>query len=355
MALSMRSAACNRHSAARNHCKIQCVGFLCWFWIGFVALFLAAQAHAEWHSDTQGIMGTEVTVTLWHEEPTAAKHAIEQVMAEMRRVDQSLSPYIESSELSVVNRRAYEKTQQLSDELANLIDKSLYFSRISEGAFDITFASLARHYDYRSGKKPDNAAFNESLPAINYKWLEFDKSKKQLRFLHEKVAIDLGGVAKGYAVDRAVAILRGLAIEHASVSAGGDSRLLGDKRGRPWVVGIKHPRQPDGENEAAIRLPLSDLAMSTSGDYERYFIDSESGERIHHIIKPSTGKSASEVMSVTILGDEGINTDPLSTTVFVLGVEKGLALVNALPGFDAIIIDAKGKVHYSNGLAAGGS
>jgi thiamine biosynthesis lipoprotein len=132
---------------------------------------------------------------------------------------------------------------------------------------------------------------------------------------------------------------------HASLSAGGDSRVLGDKRGRPWLVGIKNPRA----DAVAISLPLDNVAVSTSGDYERYFI-ADSGERVHHIINPRTGKSTSGVNSVTIIGPQGFDTDPLSTSVFVMGPEKGLALINKLPGFDAVIITSQGKVLYSQGL-----
>lgn len=321
----------------------------------YVAVFLIAGSTpclADWFSDTQGIMGTEVSVTLWHEDASQAKSVIARVMAEMRRIDQALSPYIESSELSRVNAQAYEKTQTLSEELAFLIEKSLEFSVLSGGAFDITFASVARYYDYRNKLKPSEQERLAALPAIDYHWLEFDKATRSLRFKHDKVHIDLGGIAKGYAVDRAIAILEQYEVRHASVSAGGDSRLLGNRHGRPWVIGVKHPRPAVGDREAVIRLPLSDTAVSTSGDYERYFIDDETGERIHHILQPRTGKSASEVMSVTVLGRRGVYTDPLSTTVFVLGVEKGLGLVNGLNGFDAIIIDSRGKVHYSEGLTA---
>lgn len=316
-------------------------------------LMAAAPSFAEWHSDVQGIMGTKVNVTLWHEDAAHARAAIEAVMSEMRRIDARFSPYIESSELAQVNAKAHGEEQALSEEFARLIDKSLYFSALSEGAFDITYASLANYYDFRNKQQPSDQQRQETLPAINYRWLEFNKAKPSLKFAHPKVKIDLGGVAKGYAIDRAYQLLLEHGIQHASISAGGDSRLLGDRRGRPWIIGIKHPRQALGGEEVALRLPLSKVAVSTSGDYERYFIDEESGERIHHIIRPHTGESAREVMSVTILGERGFDTDPLSTSVFVLGVEKGLALVNKLAGFDAIIIDSKGSVHYSDGLAPG--
>ena len=323
--------------------------------LAFIALLLifSTQAHAEWHSDTQGIMGTEVNVTLWHDDKAQARGAIDAVMTELRRIDALLSPYKDDSELSRVNASASDSAYSLSDELNFLIDKSLYFSRISEGAFDITFASVAQHYDYRDKQQPTNELVDELLAAIDYRWLQYDKSAKTLQFKHPKVKIDLGGMAKGWAVDRAINIVKEFGVSHASVSAGGDSKVLGDRRGRPWIVGIKHPRLDKNQPEAVIRLPLENVAISTSGDYERYFIDEQSGERVHHIINPQTGRSASEVMSVTILGDQGFDTDPLSTSVFVLGVEKGLALVNRLPNFDAIIIDIRGKVHYSSGLASG--
>src|SRR5690606_4700364 len=118
-----------------------------------------------------------------------------------------------------------------------------------------------------------------------------------------------------------------------------------------WLVGIKNPRaDPNSKAEPIIYLPLADTAVSTSGDYERYFIDEESGERVHHIINPKTGASANGVISVTVLADKGLDSDPLSTTVFVLGVESGLNLVNGLQGVDCVVIDADGQVHYSAGL-----
>ena len=308
--------------------------------------------HAEWYRDTQGIMGTEVSVSLWADDPTQGQRAIQSIMTEMRRINAALSPYLENSELSKVNRDAAKRAVKISDELSHLIKQSLHYSRLSNGAFDITFASLAQFYDYRQGGKPSAEQIKTNLPAINYQLLALDTEKHTLKYSDERIKIDLGGIAKGYAVDRGVALLKQQGIKHASVSAGGDSRLLGSRRDREWLIGIKHPRQTDGGKEVAIHLPLSDTALSTSGDYERYFIDQATGERIHHIVNPRTGKSASEVMSVTILGENGIDTDPLSTTVFVMGVNSGLALVNRLEGFDAIIIDAKGTVHYSDGLMA---
>lgn len=321
--------------------------FLC---IPFL-LLLVTSAQAKWHSDTQDVMGTRVSVTFWLEDDAKAAEALAAVMAEMHRIDQHFSPYIPSSELSRANQQAVQATAEkpivISAELTCLIDKSLYYSRLTEGAFDITFASLARYYDYRKKLTPSEAQRAALLPAINYRLIHLDNQQRTLWFEHPQLYIDLGGIAKGYAVDRGVDILRGYGVAHASLSAGGDSRVLGDKRGRPWLVGIKNPRA----DAVAISLPLDNVAVSTSGDYERYFI-ADSGERIHHIINPRTGKSTSGVNSVTVLGPQGFDTDPLSTSVFVLGPEKGLDLINKLPGFDAVIITSEGKVLYSQGLIA---
>ncbi|HEY7886505.1 MAG TPA: FAD:protein FMN transferase [Cellvibrionaceae bacterium] len=309
-------------------------------------LMLTAPLLAEWHSGEANIMGTRISVTLWHAQPEKAEQLISNVMAEMRRIDHTYSPYKEASDLSVLNRKAAAgETVTVSEEMAALLDKSLYYGHLSEGAFDITYASLARFYDYREGTTPTEAQQQELLPAIDYRHVQLQDT--QVRYQHPAVYIDLGGIAKGYAVDRAIDVLQKAGVQHASVSAGGDSRLLGDRRGRPWVVGIKQPRGGEG---VAISLPLENIALSTSGDYERYFIN-EAGDWVHHIINPRTGKSAGDIASVSVLGPNTFDTDALSTTVFVLGVEKGLGLINQLPGFDAIIITRAGKVHYSEGLA----
>jgi FAD:protein FMN transferase len=317
-----------------------------------VWLLLAINAQAAWHGDTQSIMGTRITASLWLEDAAAAEAALAAVMAEMRRIDEHFSPYIETSELSRANRLAAKANAQqplkISPELTLIIDKALYYSRLSEGAFDITFASLGRYYDYRAKLSPSEQQREALLPAINYRLVHLDKTRRELWYERPQVYIDLGGIAKGYAVDRALALLSARGVQHASVSAGGDSRVMGDKLGRPWMVGIKNPR---AEDAVAITLPLENVAISTSGDYERYFIN-DAGERVHHIINPRTGKSTQGVNSVSIIGPLGFDTDPLSTTVFVLGPEKGLALINRLPGFDAVIITSAGKVLYSEGLAS---
>jgi thiamine biosynthesis lipoprotein len=166
-----------------------------------------------------------------------------------------------------------------------------------------------------------------------------------VQFLQSGVRIDLGGIAKGYAVDRGIAILQAAGIENALVSAGGDTRVIGRHWDHPWMIGIRNPRDHDG---IVTRIPLENAAISTSGDYERYF--EKDGIRYHHILNPATAKSPHEVHSSSIIGNRATDTDALSTSVFVMGVDKGLALIDSLPDTEAIIIDSRGRMHYSNGL-----
>ena len=264
----------------------------------------------------------------------------------MWRIDLLMSPFRPQSELSHINRQAGEAPVKISQELFDLLQKANRFSRLSQGAFDITFASVGRLYDYREGVHPDDEAVESLLPKVNFKHLLFDAQQHTLAFAVEGVQIDLGGIAKGHAVDRAIELLKEAGVAHALVSAGGDSRILGDRRGRPWHVAIRNPRDREA---TVVMLPLTDAAVSTSGDYERYF--EAEGVRYHHILSPTTGRSPSQLRSVTIIGPDATTTDALSTTVFVLGLKRGLALIETLTDVDAVIIDSDGKMHYSSELA----
>jgi thiamine biosynthesis lipoprotein len=263
----------------------------------------------------------------------------------MHRIDRSMSPFIEASELSRINREAAVHPVVISKELFDLITRSLEFSKLTDGAFDITFSSVGYLYDYRRHVRPSEADIQRALPGVNYRHITLDRAASTIRFVRPGVRIDLGGIAKGYAVDSCIGLLKQRGITHALVTAGGDSRVLGDRRGRPWMIGVRDPLHKKG---MVAVLPLSDTAVSTSGDYERYF--EADGVRYHHIINPKTGHSASEVHSATIMAPDATTTDGLSTSVFVLGPEKGMALVESLKGVEAVIVDKKGRLLYSRGL-----
>jgi len=309
------------------------------------ALCVAFPSQAQWWNREEAIMGTAVRAEVWHDDRVAGEAAITAVMVEMRRIDAAMSPYKPASELSRVNRLAAREPVKISRELFQLVARSLEVSKLTEGAFDITFSSVGYMYDYRKGVAPNDKEIAKALPGINYRHVLLDARASTIRFAREGMRIDLGGIAKGYAVDRSIEILKHRGITHALVSAGGDTRVLGDHQGRPWMVAIRDPRRRDG---MVAVLPLVDTAISTSGDYERYF--EAGGKRYHHIINPKTGKSATGVRSVSIIAADATTTDGLSTSVFVMGRERGMALVERLKNVDAIIVDDSGKMYYSSRL-----
>jgi thiamine biosynthesis lipoprotein len=315
---------------------------------GLLALALALPARAEWVERTvDGTMGTRIHVELWSEERAAGEAAIDAVMAEMNRIDASMSTYKPTSEVSRVNAGAARAPMRISRELFDLLRTAVEYSRLTDGAFDITYASVGFMYDFRRHLRPTEAQIEAALPAVNYRNLELDPRRRTVHFTRAGVRIDLGGIAKGHAVDRGIAILQARGIRHALLSAGGDSRIIGDRFGKPWIVGIRHP---DRKDEVIARIPLVDTAISTSGDYERYF--DENGVRYHHIIDPATGHPASKVRSATILAPTATRTDGLSKTAFVLGPEAALAIYNRLADVDAILVAPDGRVLYSKGLEA---
>ena len=298
-----------------------------------------------WLHEIADIMGTRITVELFHPDPAIARQGIDTVFQEMRHIDTSMSPYIESSELARLNAQAAQQPFRTGDELFGLIQRSLYFSDLTGGAFDITFASVGFLYDYRNAIKPDESRRRKAAALINYHNLILDKNLNTVAFSKPGVRIDLGGIAKGYAVDRSILLLQELGIRQALVTAGGDSRMIGDRWGGPWTIGIRDPR--DADKMVAV-IPLMDVAVSTSGDYLRFF--EKDGVRYHHIINPKSGDSARELQSVTIIGPDATTTDALSTSVFVLGLSAGLKLINRLPDIDAILVDQRGRMHYSDDL-----
>jgi thiamine biosynthesis lipoprotein len=307
----------------------------------------AAPAKAEWvRRITDGIMGTRITVELWADDKDKAEQAIDGVLDEMRHIDETMSTYKPTSEVSLVNAKAADGPMHISKELFDLLVTAKEYSVITDGAFDITYASVGYMYDFRKHIHPDEAQIDKALPAVDYRHVLLDPKNQTVQYSQKGVRIDLGGIAKGYSVDRGIDVLKAAGFTRAYVSAGGDSRVIGDRFGKPWIVGIRDPRK--GEGEVIARIPLVDAAISTSGDYERFF--EENGVRYHHIIDPRTGHSASKVRSATVIGPYATRTDGLSKTAFVLGPEKAMEIYNRLDDIDAIIVKLDGTVIYSKGM-----
>jgi FAD:protein FMN transferase len=315
------------------HLCLLCTGLFC------------SSLHAEWLKQQRNMMGTVIALEIDATNGIPAETCAAQVFDEFQRIEQLMSPYIPGSEISRINNEAVQKAVEVSPELFELLKTSIKFSELSEGAFDISFASIGFQYDYRKKIQPDEKHIQQALPSVNYRNIKLQANT--VHFTQSGMRIDLGGIAKGYAVDRAIGLLQKCGISSAIVTAGGDSRIIGDKNGRPWIIGIQHPRNKDAY---ALRIPLSNTAISTSGDYERYFLTND--ERIHHIINPRTGRSAKRSWSASVIGPDATTTDALSTTLFILGAEKGIQLIEKMQNLDAVIIDASGKVHYSSGLVS---
>ena len=310
-----------------------------------VSLFAVSSVRADWVRREETVMGTRIYVEAWHDNPVQGELALDAVMENMRRIDRLMSHYRPDSQLSQINIRGALEPVVVDSELFDLIRTSIHYSEITEGAFDITYASVGYLYDYARHVRPTEAEIKAALPGIDYHNLLLDPQRHSVGFARPGMRIDLGGIAKGYACDRGVEILKSYGVVNAIVTAGGDSRLLGDRRGRPWVVGIRHP---DDKRRVVLSMPLSDVGISTSGDYERYF--DEGGVRYHHIIDPKTGHSPSGVRSVTIIGPTATDTEGWSKGVFIKGPVEGLRLIEQYPQMDAVIVDKDGKVWYSKGL-----
>lgn len=326
--------------------------------IPLLVVFLVASScvNAQWVSAQWSVMGTSATLEYWQDDnldsqknnlppnSTLDDPIVVEVRDEFERLNLLLSPWIPESELAQVNARAAQEAVTISPEFMALLKKSEEYFLLTHGAFDISFASAGFLYDYRARKSPNAEQLKQAQQLIGFEHIQL--TNNEVRFTADGVRIDLGGIAKGYAIDQAVAVLRQHNIAHAYVALGGDSYVLGDRRGRDWQVGIQHPRN---DKAVAMTLPVSDIAVSTSGDYERFFI--RDGERIHHILNPGTGTPSKDLVSVTIMTEHSIDADALSTSVFVMGPEKGLEMINQLEGVSAVLINPQGQVTYSDDLA----
>jgi len=322
--------------------RLRAIGFR----LVLALLILPGAARADWISREEAIMGTRCAVELWSEDRAKGEAAIKSVFDDMKRIDRLMSTWKEDTEISQVNREAGKHPVKISEEFFRLLQKSVHYSELTHGAFDITYASVGYLYDFKKGVHPDQQAIDAALPGINWRHMVLDEKKFTVFFTRPGMRIDLGGIAKGHSVDRGIEILQQQGITRAMVNAGGDTRILGDRFGKPWVVGV---RDPDHAGKVFLRLPLSDASFSTSGDYERYF--DEDGKRFHHIIDPKTGDSARKCRSVTVISDSATRTDALTKSVFIMGPEEGIRFIDTLTGVDAVAVGPDGKVFYSKGLA----
>ena len=278
-----------------------------------------------------------------------ARRALPAVQREMKRLEGLLNRFDPGSEISRINRFAGVKPAKVGSETFELLRKALEISRLSGGAFDITVGPLARLWDCQhAAYAPEGAAVLRALGLTGFSSLALDAAKMTAGLKLPGQLIDLGGVGKGYAGDRAMDIFRKYGVASAFTNIGGNVSILGSKPGGAmWQVGIRHPRQADALVGA---VGVANQSVVTSGDYERYFVDRE-GKRRHHLLNPATGCPAeSGLISVTVVHKSAMLADALSTALFVLGREKGLALLGRFPSAGAVLVEADLAVHVTKGL-----
>jgi thiamine biosynthesis lipoprotein len=298
-------------------------------------------------------MGTRLTFAAYiddtHDEADL-RRALEAAYREVVRLEGLMTPWRETSELSQVNAAASKAPVRVGPEMLEVIEKSLWVGERSGGVFDVTFASMGKLWRFNhdmDGVVPSAAELAKARKRLDYRQVRVDAAASTIFLRRADQKIDFGGIAKGYAVDRAAAVLREAGLRAFYVQAGGDLYVQGRKPdGSPWRVGIRDPRGPEGSFFA--RLQVEDHAFSTAGDYERSFF--KDGKRYHHIIDPRTGYPAAATRSVTVWAKDAFTADAIDDAVFILGPEKGLALVESIEDCGAVIVDASNKVWISKRL-----
>ncbi len=292
-----------------------------------------------------GAMGSSLDIKVIGEDAVALDAAMDAAIAEIQRIEDMMTSW-RPSPLTRLNEQAGKGPTKVPPELAQIIARGQAMGELTGGAFDITFAGVGKLWSFKKGSRrmPGKAELAAALQHVDYRRIKVDAQANTVE-IPAGMRIGLGGIAKGYAVDRAMAVLLKHKVEHGIVNAGGDLKVLGKKQGESWEIAIKHPR--DRQRAMAV-LKLSNTCLVSSGDYERFFeVD---GKRYHHILDPRTGYPAQGCISASVLAQNAEQADALATALCVLGPDKGLQMIESLPRAGAIVVGMDGQVRASAGL-----
>jgi len=293
-------------------------------------------------------MGSELRLTAWTADEPGAQSAFDAVFDEFDRLESLMSTWRPGSDVERLNAAAGRQPVHVSSDVVEVLEIARQASEWTGGKFDVTFGALSGLWKFDQDQDntiPDMRDVRARLPLIDYRRLRIDASRGTAFLEREGMRVNLGGIGKGYAVDRGVAILRARGFHDFLIQAGGDLYAAGRHDGQPWRLGVQDPRGKPGQ--AFARVAVSDATFSTSGDYERAFV--KDGVRYHHIIDPATGEPARGCRSTTIVTSRAVIADALSKTVFLLGVDRGMALFDRLH-VDAIVVTPKNEVLVTPGL-----
>jgi thiamine biosynthesis lipoprotein len=310
--------------------------------LSLLLLFVMACSPKEPEPDlvrrTQFLMGTLVEITVRDADHEKANRAIDLAFDEMARLEKLMSSYRPDSEISNLNQESGRGFIRFSPEALEVVQRGIYWGEQSYGALDITIGPVTDLWRFEEDHKtvPAPEILEQAVRLVDFQNIQIDDV--MVRLAKPGMSINLGAVAKGYAVDRAMQVLTGQKIEHALVNAGGDLMALGRRsEKRAWRIGLQHPREPE---DMIASFEFSGRAVATSGDYQRYFI--HEGNRYHHILNPADGKPAKQVISATVLGPTVMDADAIATAVFVMGPEKGIHWIDQLDGVEGMVVNASG-------------
>jgi thiamine biosynthesis lipoprotein len=286
------------------------------------------------------VMGTFARVVAVAPDAETAKKCIDAAFGQFRHIEALMSWRKDDSDIARVNRDAYQMPVKVSNSTFEVLQKSVEFSKLSQGAFDITVGPLMDFWRHAqdANHAPTDAELQQVLSKVGFEKLVLDANNMTVRFTVDGMKLDLGGIAKGYAVDKAVEAMQNYGALAAMVDAGGNIRCFGTPPAS-WLIGLQDPNVTDEQMKAGqtiLTLKFTDNAVATSGDYRRFVV--VGGQRHSHIIDPATGQSSKGLASVTIICPAATDADALSTAVTVMGKEKGLAFIERMPGVEAILI-----------------
>ena len=293
-------------------------------------------------------MGSQLTLSAWTTDEPRATETFDQVRREFDRLENLLSVWKENSDVVRINKNAGIAPVKVERETLEVLRVAREAGELTRGKFDITFGALSDiwRFDHdQDNMVPDRSLIEARLTRIDYRAVEIDATAGTAFITRPGTRIHLGGIGKGYAIDRGAAMLKARGLTDFMIQFGGDLYVAGSDRGRPWKLAIADPR---GTHDPFATLQMTDGTFSTSGDYERFFI--KDGKRYHHLIDPDFGEPAAGCRSVTIVTNRAVMADVLSTGVFIMGPLEGMRLIEQLPGVEGVIVTADNEVLISSGL-----
>lgn len=300
------------------------------------------------HKKKLSMLGSPFEITVIAKDTIEGNYFANLAVAEVKRIENQISDWIPTTQISEINKNAGVKSVKVDDEVFELVERALKISKLTDGAFDISYASMDKiwKFDGSMTEMPSPEAIKKSVAKIGYQKIIHDEKEKTIFLKDEGMKLGLGGIGQGYIADKVKALLQSKGCSAGIVNVSGDINTWGKQLdGKPWTIGIVNPMN---KNKVFATFPIEDSAVETSGSYEKFV--KFNGIRYSHIIDPRTGYPATGIVSVSVFAKQTEVADALATGIFVLGVEVGLDLINQIKGVECIIVDDKGKIHTSNGI-----